>query len=406
MGCCQILYECNNNVNLKEEHEYKINKKSKKFNKIIEIKEEINYETIKKLPNKFNLNNKLYDHIIKEDKRKENYFNNFEFQENITNDSYTVFGLDNTFTSFISFDDISYLVYADDKKTIILYNLIDKCKLNEVKNAHKEYITNFRHFSNIKNKTDLIISISGYDNNIKLWTVHNMDCLLNMENINDKGYLYSASFLNDINNNQIYIISSNYFVNMSDKIKIFDLQGNKIKAINNSNAATYFIDSYYDNKLFKNYIITGNDGFAKSYDYRDNNLYHEYYDDNDEIKLPYISILINDKEKIIKLISSSIDGNIRIWNFHTGIFLKKIRVLNNQLNGIYLWNKKYLFVGCIDNIIRIVDIEKGEIIKNLAEHNEPVITVKNIIHKRYGKCLISQSLYNDQIKLWINKNEA
>ena len=62
----------------------------------------------------------------------------------------------------------------------------------EIKNAHKQYITNFRHYLDNINKNDLIISISAQDNNIKLWSLNNYDCLLNIQNIHKDRYLYSA----------------------------------------------------------------------------------------------------------------------------------------------------------------------------------------------------------------------
>ena len=40
-----------------------------------------------------------------------------------------------------------------------------------------------------------------------------------------------------------------------------------IKEINDSYESTKFITTYYDNKKNKNYIITGNKGYLKSYDF-------------------------------------------------------------------------------------------------------------------------------------------
>ena len=43
----------------------------------------------------------------------------------------------------------------------------------------------------------------------------------------------------------------------------------------------------------------------------------------------HYSIIINDKEEIVRLINSSSFGNINIWKFHSGELLKKIQVSNN-----------------------------------------------------------------------------
>ena len=71
----------------------------------------------------------------------------------------------------------------------------------EIKNAHNKVIANFRYHLDNKNKRDLIISISPEDNNIKLWNINNLECLLNLSNIYEEGLINSACFLEDYNNN-------------------------------------------------------------------------------------------------------------------------------------------------------------------------------------------------------------
>jgi hypothetical protein len=39
------------------------------------------------------------------------------------------------------------------------------------------------------------------------------------------------------------------------QIKMLDCKGNKMKEINNLNDGAFFIDSYYESKLSKNYIF-------------------------------------------------------------------------------------------------------------------------------------------------------
>ena len=81
-------------------------------------------------------------------------------------------------------------------------------------------------------------------------------------------------------------------------IKIFDFNGEKVNEINNSNDITVFIDTYYDKKTSKNYILTGNYGYVKSYDYDENKLYHKFCDNDSK---SHDSIVININEDIIKL---------------------------------------------------------------------------------------------------------
>ena len=111
-------------------------------------------------------------------------------------------------------------------------------------------------------------------------------------------------------------------------------------------------------------------------------------------------MLIYDINEIIKIIESSGDGIIRIWNFHNGNLLSKIKTINGNLYGVCLWNNNNLFVGCSDNTIRLIDLNKGKIIKNYLGHIDDVVTIKKINHPNYGECLIS---YGGDIILWIKK---
>ena len=190
--------------------------------------------------------------------------------------------------------------------------------------------------------------------------------------------------------------------NNCEPIKIFDFNGKKIKEMYDSKDRTFFIDSFYDKNLNKNYIITSNENYIKSYDYNNNKIYHKYYENENEE--PY-KFIIQLNEELVKLIENCEDGNIRIWDFHTGLLIKKIQVIfNNRLIDACLWNNTYMFVGCEDKSIKLVDLKNGLFINSFTGHTEDVLTIKKINQPQYGECLISQGYDDDQIKLWINKN--
>jgi len=320
------------------------------------------------------------------------------FIKNLSNDSYAYQDLDNTFCVFKSVYDIFYLIYSNKNRAIIAYNLIDNVKMYQIKNAHTEYISNFRNYQDIINERDLLISISCKDNNIKLWNINNWECLLNIKNVNKNGVLNSACFLN-INNN-VFILTSNFNLKgESEPIKIFDFNGTKIEEITNSNEETYFIDTYFSKKMSKYFIITGNHGYVKSYDYNENIVYNKYYDS--DIR-GHISIIIDDEnENEVKIIESSCDTYIRIWDFHLGSLLKKIKIFDGRICGICLWSKEYLYVGCESMKIRLIELKTGKNIYNLSRHNDLILTLKKINIPQYGDCLISQGFGNDNIKLWL-----
>ena len=145
---------------------------------------------------------------------KENYFdsnpNNFIFLKNLVEDSYSDIHLDNAFIIFKSINEILYLIYSNNKKSIILYNLLNNQKISEIKNSHKDFILSFRHYFDRINNIDLIMSISSNDNNIRLWKISNLECILNLTKINNFGRLEAACFLYFKNKNYILTSNCNY----------------------------------------------------------------------------------------------------------------------------------------------------------------------------------------------------
>ena len=137
-----------------------------------------------------------------------------------------------------------------------------------------------------------------------------------------------------------------------------------------------------------------------SYDYSENKLYYKYYDKGNNGG--HDSIIIDENKGIIKLIESSGDGFIRIWKFHNGQLLNKINTGNNELRGLCLWNSNYIFVGCTDNTIKLVEMENGIVLKSLTGYNNEVCTIKKIKHPTFGECILTQGWENEQIRLWVN----
>ena len=262
----------------------------------------------------------------------------------LVQDSYMFDNYNNndTFCLFESIDNIFYLIYSNNNKSIISFNIIDNKKINEIKNAHIYHITQFRHFLDQANQRDLILSIS-LDRNIKIWNINKIECILNLNNIYKNGNINSACFLN--NNGEILITTSNYIYyyeeNDNNCIKVYNLKGDKIKDINDSKERIYFADTYYDDKKDTNYIIITTKEYIKSYNYNLNELYHKYYKkiDNKYKQPEYKYITMSNFTKTLKIIESTNFGNIRIWDFHSGRLLKKLIVNINKLNGICLWNK-------------------------------------------------------------------
>ena len=349
------------------------------------------------------------------------YFNNLipdyiSTPKNLTYDAFTYYNYANSFLIFNSVvNDRLYLVYTTQDKSIKVYDVLDEVQIFEILDSAEDnkQITNFRHFYDEFNKRDLIISIVGIKNNIKVWDALDWECIANIKDIYREGNIYSAILLNNFKDNNIFIITSNctLFKN-SQPLKIYDLKGNFIKEIPDSNGKTFFLDLFHDIRHSKIYIISVNKEFVKSFDFLSNECYKKYDDKSQEKKINFdgyfYSSVVNyfDDNNMIQLIVSGDDGFIRIWDFHEGNLIKKIETDKNCIFSLCLWNENYLFASSEDAKIKLIDLKAGVIIKELKGHNKMVCSLKKIIHKKLGECLVSQGFRKDQILIWFNKNES
>ena len=332
---------------------------------------------------------------------------NIEFSSDIIKNSFANYSYESSFFVFKSINNQLELAYTTKEKKLIIYDINSKNELFKSEERHNNYITNIKHIYDKTNKMDIVMTISKKDNNIKIWNATDWKMETEITNANEKNFLYSACFLNDMN--EIKILTSNgknlqaYQTNENfENMKLFNLKGELIKEINDTNDCTYFVDIYDDKNSSKIFILTGNYNYVKSYIYETNetvSLYHKYYECNNGI---HPSVIVNTFEQKIKLIESCEDGNIRIWGFHSGDFIRKINTDNNNLYGICLWNENYIFVGCKDQNIKLIDLKNGLIIKNLEGHKGRIISFKKIILSDNTEQLYSQGL-DGKIKLWINK---
>ena len=337
---------------------------------------------------KININNENKNNYKISPNSKLNYFD-------IIEDSYCPTDVENTFTIFNTINNMIYLVYTTKSNSINFYNLLEEKKEKKINVAHSSNIINLRYFYNSNINKEILMSISYKNRNLKLWDINNLECLLNLEKIYSKGFIYSACFLQDNNNYCIAVSSRIAGEKTADIIKVYDFNGKIIKDINNSKDNVFIIDSYNNNK--DTYIIIGSKGFLKSYDYNKNKLYFKYDANNSNC---IFSFQIFKSKEIIKLISSCDDGILRIWEFLSGKLLKKIDISEKKLRSICLLNENYAFVGCLDNTIKLIEInEEGKTIMTLSGHNDKVCTVKKIILPKYGECIFSQG-FDDCIKIW------
>ena len=306
---------------------------------------------------------------------------------------------DNNFAVFKSLSEELFLVYATLYNSIHFYNIESEKVTKNIKNAHESEITNFRYTYDKNYNRDLLLSVSNQLKNIKVWDVNNLKCIVNIINAYSIGDVFSSCFLIDENDKKNYIISINYEQNL----KIYDFEGTHVKEFDNSNDKSFLVDSFYNSKLRKYYIIVANEKFIISYNFYDGSIYNLYYEDNSNSW--HMNFIISSNDDGINLIESDTFGYVRVWDFDKGIMLKKLFIERKmRLRGICLWNYKYLFVGADDKKIKLIDLENDVELDSL-KCNDYVCTIKKVNCSKFGECLVFQGkIDHSEIKLWRNEN--
>ena len=175
------------------------------------------------------------------------------------------------------------------------------------------------------------------------------------------------------------------------EIKIFN--GNFQNNLgNNQIKNTSYIETAYIGD--KSYILLAEQGFAKSYDYKNNNL-TEYKPKNLENKEnQYITFinLFNQNNKIY-LLTSYNDGRIVIFDFYTAEEKGAITVgeSSKYIYGLCSLNEKYFLAG-IGKEIKVINFDKRMCIKNYENLGDKDIKgIKKIKIPEKGEFIISYS---------------
>ena len=373
----------------------------------------------KKSECKKNLNKKTK--INKEDIKDDLEIPNFKLSKKIVSSHFFGCVNNNSFCAFKSIvRDCFYLVYIGDEYSLIIYDLINNQKLNEIK---QNYITHLKHYEDSRKRRDLVLASSSFDKSLKIYNIDDCSiiCEIQFQNNIENQYLSLCCLLKDSSEQFSIVLSLS-----KEPIQIFDLNGNKINELKNSSSygGISFLEVYYANNSQKKYILMGGYSCCKSYDYDEYKEYKVYQCEDNEGN--YFELIINNNNSKEELIGANDDGRIRIWDFHSGNSIKVIDINKrfildfNYRFGVCLWNKGYLITGRTvedDKVrylskkrkedkkgysIQIIDLINGKISREFFEYKYMVNNIKKITLPLYGECLLVQN--SEQIDLWI-KNE-
>jgi len=119
----------------------------------------------------------------------------------------------------------------------MIYLIIIIC---EIKNKFLDTISIMNHYPDYYTQRDLIMTIQEMQKNLKIWNFSDLSLIFEFKTVYKRGSLHAGCFLNEDQN--IYILTGNCRFNGTrfSPIKLYDLNGNKIKDIKESND-THFL---------------------------------------------------------------------------------------------------------------------------------------------------------------------
>lgn len=314
------------------------------------------------------------------------------FKEDICTNAHKTNSIDRVFCAFKSFLGEALVVWGSTSNNLEFYDCEKGKIIKTFHPAHNQTIFSCRHYPDIKQRIDYIIT-SSYDRTVKIWDYRQASYVLSIPNVHSGYYIYSVSVLFNHQEENKYIITSS----SNDKMKVWDFHGNFLRNFGIDTESTYFIDVYFNKSTKKYYIINANSVDVKSYDFATGNIYHKY---KGTPQTWHMSAVVNETKDGQLLIESDGSGKIRIWDFNTAILLKNIgSSYSLNLRGICLWNDRYLFASGNDYQVKLIDLEEGKFVKSYKGHTSTVCTIEKIMHPKYGGCMISQGL-DGKLKLW------
>ena len=269
--------------------------------------------------------------------------------------------------------------------------------------GHNNHIRTIRYFINNINSEEYLISADN-DIIVIIWEItYNFNIKFKI-NTNYSDNIYSCLLLFDLINENNYIVTSSYAQmddNEKSATKLYSLEnGQLIKYISHTNKnAIYYLLSWYNKNNNKYYIIQFSFKAILINSVIDDELYCELVQEPEDNHLS--GFIYNLDDNTDYLCSSSYNGYINLWDLFNKSIYKVINTNECVLSNIIPWNNQYIIVADYDNnSFKIIDIEKGKIVKDISgQHTDKVPCVKKIYHPLYGESLLTAGQDNT-IKLW------
>ena len=132
---------------------------------------------------------------------------NLVYKEDICNSANNSNIIDKLFCAFKSFSGESLVVWGTPQYNIEFFDLEKNKIVNTITKAHNDIIISCRHYSDLKNRIDYLIT-SSYDKTVKVWDIRSYSYIVNIITSHSNGDIYSVSILCNEKEGANYVITS------------------------------------------------------------------------------------------------------------------------------------------------------------------------------------------------------
>ena len=321
-------------------------------------------------------------------------------------------GVNNVFEVFTSIKDgKKYLISKSGKDhNIDIFSLTDNKKILNLKYWIKTTeVTMVRYFCNYKGKKEYLIS-ADTNKKVVIWDIsNNFDILRVINTEYQDANIYSCYlFFDDFENNFLFTSCglNKYKKNDTNYTKMYSLKDGKfIKNIIDSNDNnTYFLLIWYNEIDKFNYLIELCEKQIVITNFNQNSLYAKLYKSDLKVLKYYSGFIYSKENKKNYLCCSTSNGLVITWDLINKSCINNIQISQVELYNIIQWNQKYAIIagGSTKRII-VFDLDEFKEVNNInTNHRSNVNCVKKINHPKYGEILLSSG--NDhKIKLYFIK---
>jgi len=294
---------------------------------------------------------------------------------------------------FNYYRDKNYIVYGVKTLDLMCYDCSKESSIisNPFKlfsNFHKTFFDSVRHFFDLKNSKDLIITTS-LDSHVKIVDFK----------VKDSKLLYDFDFeyLDNVVINTAYFIENKIMIPFAfhkggNRIAFYSLNGTKINEFTRDPGFILHLNTYYSSYSKVNFAIVSNTEGIYVYNINDYSLYNKYLPKNTVNKSAFAEGHIIEKDEKEILIGPSFSlGCLYLWNLRTKVLVSLIQ-LTNGITDICLWNNNYIFVSFVkaekDKFI-LLNLDSKEVEKKFDDINDNFCYGIKILKHKTGDLLMT-----------------